>query len=80
MKMERIEQYHSGKAQLENSVLSRAPSDGPQRRFSFVMRDTSLPFSPSIMRSKDGSLRFSSPIEDTKRSWRNEILLPGEIE
>ncbi len=78
--MKRVEQHYSGKTQLESSVLSRAPSEGLQRRFSFVMRDTSLPLSPSIVRSKDGSLRLSSPIEDTKRSWRKELLSPGELE
>ncbi|KAG5191876.1 hypothetical protein JKP88DRAFT_261793 [Tribonema minus] len=73
VKMKKIERRAAGARILESTILKNAPKIPVERRWNWVMKDTSLQGAPSVIRTKQGDLRLCTLEEDMKRSWRNEF-------
>ena len=57
---------------LHDRIIANATKFPAKPRWHWVMKDTSVFGSPSIVRTKQGDLRLSTLDEDLVRSWRNE--------
>ncbi|CAM9639171.1 unnamed protein product [Chrysoparadoxa australica] len=63
--------YESAKATLTEQLMQNV-TVFPPKRWDYVMKDTSLPGGPSVVRDRTGVLRFATAEEEKKLSWRKD--------
>lgn len=71
VQLKRIEMREAAKEILKAQIEKAAVV--PSRKRSFIIRDTSLKHSASVVREKDGTIRLATVEEDQSTSWRHEL-------